>query len=160
MEILLISLLLACFLLLLWLVSKQLVLKQKANGADAMLLNQLEEKHRAMITDLNDGLNKLGDRLNAASQESSERLRAAVAQELAQTREAMQALQLAQNASLAQTRETVLEKLHVTLAEQGKAEQELIQATMRHSTLQLTTSIESLSHQFSLGLYQSWLSVP
>jgi DNA recombination protein RmuC len=140
MEILFICLLLACLLLLLWLVSKQ-----KANNADAVLLSQLEEKHRAMITDLNDGLNKLGDRLNAASQESSERLRAAVAQELAQTREAMQALQLAQNTSLAQTRETVLEKLHVTLAEQGKAEQELIQATMRNATLQLTASIESLS---------------
>jgi len=140
MEIFLISLLLACLFILLWLAAKQ-----KTSNADAVLLNQLEEKHRAMITDLNDGLNKLGDRLNAASQESSERLRAAVAQELAQTREAMQALQLAQNASLAQTRETVLEKLHVTLAEQGKAEQELIQATMRNATLQLTASIESLS---------------
>ena len=140
MEIILFVLLLACFLLLLLLLSKQ-----KSNSADALLLSQLEEKHRAMLLDLNDGLNKLGDRLNLASQESSERLRTAVAQELAQTREAMQSLQLAQNASLAQTRETVLEKLHVTLAEQGKAEQELIQATMRHATLQLTASIESLS---------------
>lgn len=123
------------------------LLRQSANkpNTDSLLLTQLEEKHRAMLLDLNDGLNKLGDRLNASSQESSERLRTAVAQELAQTREAMQALQLAQNASLSQTRETVLEKLHVTLAEQGKAEQELIQATMRHATLQLTTSIESLS---------------
>ncbi|NBO10291.1 MAG: DNA recombination protein RmuC [Methylophilaceae bacterium] len=124
MEIILFVLLLACFLLLLLLLSKQ-----KSNSADALLLSQLEEKHRAMLLDLNDGLNKLGDRLNLASQESSERLRTAVAQELAQTREAMQSLQLAQNASLAQTRETVLEKLHVTLAEQGKAEQELIQGT-------------------------------
>jgi DNA recombination protein RmuC len=140
MEIFLISLLIACLFILLWLAAKQ-----KTSNADTVLLNQLEEKHRAMITDLNDGLNKLGDRLNAASHESSERLRTAVAQELAQTREAMQALQLAQNASLAQTRETVLEKLHVTLSEQGKAEQELIQATMRNATLQLTASIESLS---------------
>jgi len=106
---------------------------------------QLEEKHRAMLRDLNDGLNKLGDRLTVISGESTERLRASVAQELTMTRDAMQALQLSQAASLAATREQVLEKLHLTLAEQGKAEQELIQATMRHATLQLTASIEGLT---------------
>ena len=123
------------------------LLRQSSNKpqAESALLAQLEEKHRAMLLDLNDGLNKLGDRLNTSSQESSERLRVAVAQELAQTREAMQALQVAQTASLAQTRENVIEKLHTTLAEQGKAEQALIQATMRNATLQLTGSIEGLS---------------
>lgn len=121
------------------------LLRQLNHRQDEAILPALEEKHRAMLLDLNDGLNKLGDRLNAASNESGERLRAAVALELAQTREAMQALQLAQTASLAQTRETVLEKLHITLAEQGKAEQELIQATMRNATLQLTATIEGLS---------------
>ena len=123
------------------------LLRQSSNkpNADSAWLFQLEEKHRAMLLDLNDGLNKLGDRLNASSQESSERLRTAVAQELAQTREAMQALQTAQTASLAQTRQNVIEKLHTTLAEQGKAEQALIQATMRNATMQLTASIESLS---------------
>jgi len=130
---------LICLALMLWL------LRQLNRRQDAALLPALEEKHRAMLLDLNDGLNKLGDRLNAASNESGERLRSAVALELAQTREAMQALQLAQTASLAQTRETVLEKLHITLAEQGKAEQELIQATMRNATLQLTATIEGLS---------------
>jgi DNA recombination protein RmuC len=106
---------------------------------------QLEDKHRAMLLDLHDGLNKLGDRLNAASSDSSERLRSAVAQELTQTRDAMQALQLSQTQNLAQMRETVLEKLHLTLAEQGKAEQELIQTTMRNATFQLTASIEALT---------------
>ena len=130
---------LLCLVLLLWL------LRQLSNRQDQAILPALDEKHRAMLLDLNDGLNKLGDRLNAASNESGERLRAAVALELAQTREAMQALQLAQTTSLAQTRETVLEKLHITLAEQGKAEQELIQATMRNATLQLTATIEGLS---------------
>ena len=130
---------LLCLALLLW------ILRQLNHRQDEAILPALEEKHRAMLLDLNDGLNKLGDRLNAASNESGERLRAAVALELAQTREAMQALQLAQTASLAQTRETVLEKLHITLAEQGKAEQELIQATMRNATLQLTATIEGLS---------------
>ncbi len=112
---------------------------------NAMILQQLEEKHRAMLLDLNDGLNKLGDRLSGASAEMSERLRSSVASELQATRDAMQALQLAQSNSLSQTREAVLEKLHTTLAEQGKAEQELIQTTMRNATMQLTASIESLT---------------
>jgi len=110
-----------------------------------LILQQLEEKHRAMLLDFNDGLNKLGDRLSNTTNETSERLRASVATELQATRDAMQTLQLAQNNSLSQTRETVLEKLHTTLAEQGKAEQELIQSTMRNATLQLTASIEALT---------------
>ncbi len=112
---------------------------------NAMILQQLEEKHRAMLLDLNDGLNKLGDRLSGASAEMSERLRSSVANELQATRDAMQALQLAQSNNLSQTREAVLEKLHTTLAEQGKAEQELIQTTMRNATMQLTASIETLT---------------
>ena len=110
-----------------------------------IILQKLEEKHRAMLLDVNDGLNKLGDRLSASSNDISERLRVSVANELQATREAMQQLQLAQNTSLALTRETVLEKLHITLSEQGKAEQELIQTTMRNATASLTTTIEHLS---------------
>lgn len=110
-----------------------------------VILQQLEEKHRAMLMDFNDGLNKLGDRLSNASSEMSERLRSSVAAELQATRDAMQSLQLTQSNSLSQTREAVLEKLHTTLAEQGKAEQELIQSTMRNATIQLTSSIEALT---------------
>lgn len=106
---------------------------------------QLEEKHRSMLLDLHEGLNRLGDRLGASAAESSEKLRNGVALELQQTRDAMQALQLSQSQNLAQTRETVLEKLHQTLAEQGKAEQELIQSTMRNATMQLISSIEALT---------------
>ncbi len=129
-------------LLLLWLVWS---LCAAARHSDDRVAAQLEEKHRAMLVDLHDGLNKLGDRLNAASVESSEKLRTAVALELQATRDAMQALQLSQAENLAATREQVLQKLHLTLSEQGKAEQELIQATLRHATLQLTASIESLT---------------
>ncbi|PKO46361.1 MAG: DNA recombination protein RmuC [Betaproteobacteria bacterium HGW-Betaproteobacteria-22] len=130
----------AIFLLLIW----QMWRENKVDK-NIVILQQLEEKHRAMLLDFNDGLNKLGDRLSATSSETSERLRASVAAELQATRDAMQALQLAQNNSLSQTREMVLEKLHTTLAEQGKAEQELIQSTMRNATLQLTASIEALT---------------
>ncbi|MDP3744593.1 MAG: DNA recombination protein RmuC [Methylotenera sp.] len=130
----------AIFLLLIW-----QIWRENKSDKNIVILQQLEEKHRAMLLDFNDGLNKLGDRLSATSGEASERLRASVATELQATRDAMQALQLAQNNSLSLTRESVLEKLHITLAEQGKAEQALIQSTMRNATLQLTTSIETLT---------------
>ncbi len=141
----------ACSLLLLiWLAWRSV----RMPDAASLLVPQLEEKHRAMLLDLHDGLSKLGDRLHTFSAESSERLRMAVAQELKVTRDAMQALQLSQADSLAKTRETVLEKLHITLAEQGKAEQELIQHTMRHATLQLTNSIETLTKAVDSRLEQ------
>lgn len=108
---------------------------------DGRLALLLEEKHRAMLADLHEALNKLGDRLNGASTESAERLRTSVAQELTATREAMQALQLSQANALSETRE----RIYQTLAEQGKAEQSLIQDTMLKATTQLTASIEALT---------------
>jgi len=118
--------------------------REFSNSKNTVLFNQLEDKHRAMLLDLNDGLNKLADRLNIASQDNSDRLKALVSLELQSTRDAMQNLQLAQNASLAQTRETVLETLHKTLSEQGKAQQSLINDTMLKATTTLTQSVESL----------------
>jgi DNA recombination protein RmuC len=135
----------AIFLLLLWQTLRSNHSNKSSIDLQQVMLQQLEEKHRAMLLDFNDGLNKLGDRLSASSNDISERLRVSVAAELQATRDAMQALQLAQNSNLSLTRETVLEKLHTTLAEQGKAQQELIQSTMRNATLQLTTSIETLT---------------
>ena len=122
-----------------------LLLRTFQNQSSDTLVKQLEEKHRAMLLDLNDGLNKLGDRLNATSQENAERLKSSVSNELLSTREAMQALQLAQNSSLAQTRETVLETLHKTLSEQTKSQQAQINDSMLKATTTLTQSIESLS---------------
>ena len=150
-EIILIVLAVLCLALLVWLVWRQFsnnaaqqVSEQAALHA-AQLAQLLEEKHRAMLLDLHDGLNKLSDRLGATSLETSERLRTSVAQELLSTRDAMQTLQLSQADSLGKTREAVLEKLHTTLSDQGKAQQELIQSTMRNATMQLTTSIETLT---------------
>ncbi|CAN4271124.1 COG1322 Predicted nuclease of restriction endonuclease-like fold, RmuC family [Methylophilaceae bacterium] len=139
-QISILVLLLLIFLLLLRLISRA-----SAGNQQALILQQLEDKHRAMLLDFNDGLNKLGDRLSASSQETSERLRASVANELQSTREAMQALQLAQNSNLALTRESIMEKLHTTLAEQGQAQQALINDTMLKATTTLSLSIESLS---------------
>ena len=137
-EIIVLLLVLVLFLLL-WLTWRELT-----NRKNSALLNQLEDKHRAMLLDLNDGLNKLGDRMNIASQTNAENLKNTVSLELNTTRDAMQALQLAQNSSLAQTRETVLETLHKTLSEQGKSQQSLINDTMLKATTTLTQSVESL----------------
>ncbi len=138
MQIVVITLLIAIFILLLL-----LLLRNKQNSAD-VLAKTLEEKHISMLRDLNDGLNRLGDRLANQMQESNERLRNAVAQELGQTRETLAAMQLAQTESLSKTRIEVLEKLHTTLTEQGQAEQALIQNTMLRTSTQLTESVATL----------------
>lgn len=107
------------------------------------------------------------ERLRLAISESFERLRTSVSQELKETRDAMQALQLSQAESAAQTREHVLKqladistqlverqtqlreevlaRLSTMLAEQAKAEQEMLQNTLRNTTQQLTGSIGELT---------------
>ncbi len=127
----------------------------------------LEEKHRAMLGDLHQGLTGQGDRIGTILAENSERLRSMVAQELKFTRDTLDALHTAMTEGLAQTRETiqtqlseltislqtkqdamraeVVEKLMQTLAEQGRAEQELIQNTMHTHTLQISGAIEKLT---------------
>ena len=124
------------------------------NHSADLILKQLEDKHRAMLIDLNDGLIKLGDRMNTASQGSSEMLKNSVSLDLQATRTAMQALQLEQSASLALTREAVLETLHKTLSEQGKSQQSLINDTMLKATTTLTQSIEILSKVVDTRLEQ------
>ena len=101
----------------------------------------LEQQHRAMLTDLNDGLNKQGDRLIAAQAAESERLRAAVSEELRATRDAINALQAKQDT----LRSEMLAQTLAKLAEQGRADQELIQNSFRNATQHLATSIETLS---------------
>ncbi|MDP1995767.1 MAG: DNA recombination protein RmuC, partial [Gallionella sp.] len=101
----------------------------------------LEQQHRAMLSDLHDGLNKQGDRLIAAQAGESERLRAAVAGELRATRDAVNALQVKQDT----LRTEMLAQTLAKLAEQGRADQELIQNSFRNATQHLAISIEALS---------------
>ncbi len=101
----------------------------------------LEQQHRAMLSDLHDGLNKQGDRLIAAQAAEAERLRAAVAEELRATRDALNALQAKQDALRSEMLAQTLEKL----AEQGRADQKLIQESFNNATQHLRTSIENLS---------------
>jgi DNA recombination protein RmuC len=71
-----------------------------------------------MLLDLNDGLNKLADRMNTSSHEMSERIGTAL-----------------QDNS---------ERLRDTLSEQGKTQQLTVNDTMLKATTTLTQSIESL----------------
>jgi len=101
----------------------------------------LEQQHRAMLSDLHDGLNKQGDRLIASQTDQSERLRKAVAEELRATRDAVHALQAKQDA----LRNEILTQTLAKLAEQGRADQELIQNSFRNATQHLSGSVEALA---------------
>ena len=101
----------------------------------------LEQQHRAMLSDLHDGLNKQGDRLIASQADQSERLRMAVAEELRATRDAVHALQAKQEA----LRNEILTQTLAKLAEQGRADQELIQNSFRNATQHLSGSVEALA---------------
>jgi len=94
----------------------------------------LEQQHRAMLTDLHDGLNRQGDRLIAAQTDQSERLRTAVSEELRLTRDALHAL-----------RSEMLTQTLAKLAEQGREDQKLIQDSFRNATQHLASSVETLS---------------
>ena len=94
----------------------------------------LEQQHRAMLGDLHTGLAQQGDRLGGHLTESSERLRAVVAEELKQTRDTLHALQLALSESLGLNREAMSEKLAATTqALTGKIEERLEQISGRVS---------------------------
>ncbi len=127
----------------------------------------LGDRHLAMLKDLNSGLNSLGDRLTGSQSEVLDRLRNTLTQELTQTRSTVGALQVKQVEELSANRETltsrlaemsadmqkkhdllrmeVLTKILEKLAEQNRAEQELIQATLRHAAAQIATSLETLT---------------
>ena len=94
----------------------------------------LEEKHRSMIVDINDSLNKSTDRLNKT-----------VTEELKSTRMSLNDLQLAQQEALSKIREEITDKIHKTLSEQGKAQQETLQNSLKNTALQLIASVETLT---------------
>ena len=94
----------------------------------------LEEKHRSMIVDINDSLNK-----------STDRLKKTVTEELKSTRKSLNDLQLAQQEALSKIREEITDKIHKTLSEQGKAQQETLQNSLKNTALQLIASVETLT---------------
>ena len=105
-------------------------LRREQTTLPALLAQDMETRHRAVLTDLHDGLSRQSDRMQAQLAE----------------------LQIAQTARLAETRETVtgqfgqfqtvmLEKL----IEQGRAEQTLLQDTLKGMTAQFGDRVQQLS---------------
>ncbi len=118
--------------LLLLAVMLALLLKQPARTAQ-----MLERQHRAMLADMNSGLNSQGDRIRAAQ-----------AEELRAMRDAINALQAKQDALRSEMLAQMLEKMNIMLeklAEQGRADQKLIQESFSNATQHLRNSIETLS---------------
>ena len=97
--------------LLAWLAIRVSALQRRIDELRPALGQGMEDKHRAMLSDLHDGLGKQADRTAAALAEGSERLRQATSRELTQTREAMQALQLTLSRNFGENRETMIQKL-------------------------------------------------
>jgi DNA recombination protein RmuC len=133
--------------------------------AEAQAQAQAEARHRGMLSDLHEGLARLADRMGAAQLDAGERVRGSVAQDALQTRDAMQALQLEQTQSLGALRADLgarqdalkAELLGGTmerLAEQSRAERELVQTTLSAHSLQLTQAIEALTRRVDERLEQ------
>ncbi len=105
-------------------------LHREQAGLPDLLTQDMEARHRAVLTDLHTGLTQQSDRMQAQ----------------------LAALQVAQTERLAETRETVtgqfgqfqtamLEKL----IEQGRAEQSLLQDTLKSMTAQFSERVQQLS---------------
>lgn len=136
----------------------------------------LAERHRAMLNDLHEGLQRQGDRVMASGTDAAERLRKLVGDELRQTREAMQALHLALQDILhthrgditgrlgelasglqsrqEQLRSDMLQQTLATLGEHARADRELLQSGLQNASSQLTTSIDTLTRAINDRLDQ------
>ena len=105
-------------------------MRREQAGLPALLTQDMESRHRAVLTDLHAGLSQQSDRMQSQ----------------------LSALQVAQTERLAETRETVtgqfsqfqsamLEKL----IEQGRAEQAMLQDTLKGMTAQFSERVQQLS---------------
>ena len=115
------------------------VLHAATKDLPSRLEDVLSEQHRAMLSDLHEGLLRQGDRLISHGGESADRLRRAIAE-----------LQSRQD----QLRGEVLEQLLKTLAEQARADRELLESGLGRATAQLSGSMESLTRIISERLEQ------
>ena len=113
--------------------------KDLPSGIDAALA----ERHRAMLVDLHEGLNRQGDRLLSQSAESGERLQKTLAE-----------LNASFQSKQDQLRAEVLEQIMLKLAEQARADRELLQGGLGQATAQLSASMESLTRSINERLEQ------
>ncbi len=130
LEIGILSGLVILILMLAFLLLRLGALRREQLGLPTLLTQDMETRHRAMLTDLHAGLTQQSDRIQAQ----------------------LASLQLAQSERLAETRETVtgrfgqfqtamLEKL----IEQGRAEQSLLQDTLKGMTAHFNERVQQLS---------------
>jgi DNA recombination protein RmuC len=80
----------------------------------AQLGDALEQKHRAMLVDLHNGLTDHGDRLGGKLTESGDRLRATLTEELTQSRDMVHAFRLTLTQEMNQYREAMLARMGET----------------------------------------------
>lgn len=143
-------------LLVIYLIYKLTAMSRSQKNLPQKLEAQTEAKHRDMLSSLNDGLNKNSHRSVSLQTEMADRLHASVSalqlaqtQNLAGNREALITQLSELNNSLSQKQDALKsDMLSVTLqklAEQGRADQELIQTTMRNISAQLGITIEALN---------------
>jgi DNA recombination protein RmuC len=97
-----------------WLALRIMGLQRRLDELPSAAGQGNEERHRAMLVDLHDGLTKQGDRLTVALNDNSERLRGSTAEELKQTRDTLHTLQLALAQNLGESREAMVAKLAET----------------------------------------------
>ncbi len=83
-ELVILVIAVAILIAVLWAGSKLLLLFKQRDQFDDALTKAMEEKHRAMLKDLYEGLSKQGDRLEEKLVQTSERLRLTVDQRLEQ----------------------------------------------------------------------------
>ncbi len=100
------------------------------SGLPALLTQDMEARHRAVLTDLHTGLSQQSDRMQ--SQLSA--LQVAQAERLAETRETV-------TGQFGQFQTAMLEKL----IEQGRAEQSLLQETLKGMTAHFNERVQQLS---------------
>lgn len=143
LQIIQLLLLLLIIGILVWHSRKQQLASQQA--LVQLLAQQLEEKHRMMMSEMHHSLNQLADRLQNLNTDQQDRLRAQLSLELTATREAMQALQVAQRDHLSQSSEQLSLSLRNGLSEQGMLQQNLLKTALQTTTQSLTQSIESLT---------------
>jgi DNA recombination protein RmuC len=105
-------------------------LRREQTGLPALLTQDMEARHRAVLTDLHAGLAQQSDRMQGQ----------------------LAALQIAQTERLAETRETVTSHLGQfqsamleKLIEQGRAEQSMLQDTLKGMTAQFNERVQQLS---------------
>jgi DNA recombination protein RmuC len=157
--------------LLAWIV---ITLKRQVADLPERLQSEQEHRHRAMLTDLSEGLAKQGERIGASQLDAAERLRSAIGEDLGKTRQALQALQLEQAQALAGSREAMVRELAALtlelgrkqdalktemlagtlekLGEQARLQQESMQLTMRMATVQVKETIDALARTNDLRL--------